>query len=138
MKSKLITLALCAAAMILSQAAVGAVAQDAQAPAPASSAAGHGDTALADRPASIDEDRPLPQPHYSAAMKNTAGSGTVVVMVQVDAEGKIQSVHVMMSSGARQLDDEAIRTAKSWSYKPAIKNGVATGGYVQVPITFNK
>ncbi|QNK01120.1 energy transducer TonB [Dyella telluris] len=137
MNSKLIMLAACTAALILGQSALAATgAQDA--PAPASSAASHGGGTQADTPASVDDDRPQPAPRYSATMKNDGGTGTVVVMVQVGADGKAKSYHVMMSSGAKSLDDEAVRTVKKWSYKPAIKNGVPTDGYVQVPVTFNK
>ena len=139
MKSKLMTTAACVAAIILSQAAMaGHADQNSAAPAAASSAAGQAGSATADQPASIDDDKPQPSPRYSAAMKNAGASGTVVVMVQVGADGKAKSFHVMMSSGAKALDDEAIRTVKSWSYKPAIKQGVPADGYVQVPITFNK
>jgi protein TonB len=134
-KSKLTTLAACMAAAIFCQAAFAA--SDIQdAPAPASSTAGPTD-ATPDRPASVDEDHAQPPPRYSAAMKN-AGSGTVILMVKVGADGKAQSVHVMMSSNSTALDDEAIRTVKGWSYKPAIKHGAPAEGYVQVPITFNK
>lgn len=131
MNSKLITLAAGLAAAVLCQASFAA--QDT--PAPASSGASQ--AAPADRSASVDDDRPQASPRYSAAMKS-AGAGTVVLMVQVAADGKVKSVHVMMSSNIRALDEEAVRTAKSWSYKPAIKNGTPVDGYVQVPITFNK
>jgi TonB family protein len=138
-KSKLMTTAACVAAIILGQAAIaGTAAQDSSAPAAASSAAGHADSASADRPAGVDEDRPQPAPRYSTAMKNAGVAGTVVVMVQVGADGKAKSFHVMMSSGSTALDDEAIRTVKGWSYKAAIKQGAPADGYVQIPITFNK
>ena len=133
MNRKLITIA--AVAMLLGQAAIaGPAGQDAPAPAAAPAS---GNTA-GDHPASIDEDRPQPAPRFSAAMKNNAGTGTVVVMVQVGADDKAKSFHVMMSSGSKALDDEAIRTVKGWSYKSAVKNGAPADGYVQVPISFNK
>jgi protein TonB len=132
---KLITIA--AVAMLLGQAAIaGPAGQDA--PAPASPTAGASANAAGDHPASVDEDRPQPAPRFSAAMKNNAGTGTVVVMVQVGPDDKAKSFHVMMSSGSKALDDEAIRTAKGWSYKSAVKNGAPADGYVQVPISFNK
>lgn len=136
MSSKLKSMAACIVALMLFQAAIGTTAAQ-NAPAPPTAAA---DTAGAagDIPASVDEDKPHPSPRYSAAMKNAGGTGTVIVMVQVGADDKPKSFHVMMSSGARSLDDEAIRTLKSWSYKAAIKNGAPADGYVQVPITFNK
>ena len=135
MNRKLITIA--AVAMLLGQAAIaGPAGQDA--PAPASPTAGANANAAGDHPASVDEDRPQPAPRFSAAMKNNAGTGTVVVMVQVGPDDKAKSFHVMMSSGSKALDDEAIRTAKGWSYKSAVKNGAPADGYVQVPISFNK
>jgi protein TonB len=71
-------------------------------------------------------------------MKNSAGTGTVVVMVQVGPDNKAKSFHVMMSSGSKALDDEAVRTVKGWSYKSAVKDGAPVDGYVQIPIAFNK
>jgi protein TonB len=134
---KLFTIAV--AAMLLGQAAIaGTAEQEAPAPAAAPATAGASGNTAGDHPASIDEDRPQPAPRFSAAMKNNAGTGTVVVMVQVGADDKAKSFHVMMSSGSKALDDEAIRTAKGWSYKSAVKNGVPADGYVQVPISFNK
>jgi TonB family protein len=138
-KSKLITVAACMAAIMLSQGAMAAGAtQDSTAQAAASSAASGSGNTQGDRPASVDEDRPQPSPRLSAAMRNNGGAGQVVVMVQVGADNKAKSFHVMMSSGSKPVDDEAIRTAKSWSYKAAIKNGVPVDGYVQLPITFGK
>lgn len=136
MKRKLFTIAAATAAMLLCQASIAD--QDAPAPAAASSTASHGDNTAGDRPASVDEDRLQPAPRFSAAMKNSAATGSVVVMVQVGPDNKAKSFHVMMSSGSKALDDEAVRTVKGWSYKSAIKNGVPADGYVQVPISFSK
>jgi len=138
MKRKLITTAAATVAMLACQGAfAAAIDQDATAPATASSSASQSNNA-GDRPASIDEDRPQPAPRFSNAMKNSAGTGSVVVMVQVGADDKPKSFHVMMSSGSKALDDEAVRTVKGWAYKSAIKNGAHVDGYVQVPIAFNK
>lgn len=134
-KSKLMTVAACAAAMILSHAVMAGTSGQ-ETPAAGSSAAAPA-SAPGDRPASVDEDKPKPAPRLPSTLKNAGDTtGSVVVMVQVDASGKAKSFHVMMSSGSKQLDDEAIRTAKSWSYKPAIKDGAPAEGYVQIPITF--
>jgi protein TonB len=132
------TLAACIAAILLCQASFTAfAAQVTPAPATASSTS-QSESTSADVPASVDEDRPQPTPRYSATMKNTGGTGTVIVMVQVGPDNKAKSFHVMMSSGSKALDDEAVRTLKGWSYKAAMKNGVPADGYVQIPITFNK
>nr|WP_275586811.1 energy transducer TonB [Dyella kyungheensis] len=125
--------------MLVCQGALAAaIEQNAAAPAAATSSASPASNSAGDHPASVDEDRPQPAPRFSAAMKNSAGTGTVVVMVQVGADSKAKSFHVMMSSGSKALDDEAVRTVKGWSYKPAVKNGAPADGYVQIPIAFNK
>lgn len=139
MKRKLFTIAAAAAAMLVCQGALAAaVDQAAAAPAAASSSAAQANNGAGDHPASVDEDRPQPAPRFSATMKNSAGTGTVVVMVQVGTDDKAKSFHVMMSSGSKALDDEAVRTVKGWSYKSAVKNGAPADGYVQIPISFNK
>lgn len=138
-KRKLFTIAAAMAAILVCQGALAAaIDPDATAPAAASSSASQGNNSAGDHPASIDEDRPQPAPRFSAAMKNSAGTGTVVVMVQVGTDNKAKSFHVMMSSGSKALDDEAVRTVKGWSYKSAVKNGAPADGYVQIPIAFNK
>jgi protein TonB len=138
-KRKLFTLAAATAAMLVCQVALAAaVEQDAAAPASAASSASQANSSAGDHPASVDEDRPQPAPRFSANMKNSAGTGTVVVMVQVGSDNKAKSFHVMMSSGSKALDDEAVRTVKGWSYKSAVKNGAPADGYVQIPIAFNK
>jgi TonB family protein len=134
-KSKLITIVACAAALVLSQGVMAATQDQAT---PAASAASGSESAPGDRPASVDEDRTQPQPRLTAAMRNGGAAGTVVVMVQVGADNKPKSVHVMMSSGSKPLDDEAVRTVKTWSYKSAIKNGAPADGYVQIPFNFAK
>lgn len=134
MKSKRITAAACVAMIVLSPAILARpLDQDAQTP---SSTAASGNAG--DRPASVDDSKPQPQPRFTTAMKNAGTAGTVVVVVEVGANGKPKSFHVMMSSGSRALDDEAVHTLKSWSYVPARKNGAPADGYVQVPITFGK
>jgi len=137
-KRKLVTITAAAVAILLCQGAIAGTTDQDAAAANASPAASPGGSTAGDRPASVDEDRPQPSPRFSAAMKNSAGTGTVVVMVQVGPDDKAKSFHVMMSSGSKALDDEAIRTVKGWSYKSAIKNGTPSDGYVQVPISFNK
>ena len=139
MKRPLFTIAAVTAAMLVGQGALAAaVEQDTAAPAAATSSASQANNSAGDHPASVDEDRPQPAPRFSATMKNSAGTGTVVVMVQVGPDDKAKSFHVMMSSGSKALDDEAVRTVKGWSYKSAVKNGAPTDGYVQIPIAFNK
>lgn len=139
MKRKVFTIAAAAAAMLVCQGALAAaIEQNAAAPAAATSSASPASSSAGDHPASVDEDRPQPAPRFSATMKNSAGTGTVVVMVQVGPDNKAKSFHVMMSSGSKALDDEAVRTVKGWSYKSAVKNGAPVDGYVQIPVAFNK
>ena len=43
--------------------------------------------------------------------------------IDVDRDGGVVSVEVEKSSGHRLLDRAAVRAAKRWRFRPALKNG---------------
>ena len=98
-------------------------------PAPPEAAASAGPDASA-RPISS------PQPRYPARAMRRGESGTVLLQVSVDAEGRPVEVGVVQSSRSRDLDREAQRTVERWRFSPAIRNGRAVASKVLVPIEF--
>ncbi len=62
--------------------------------------------------------------------------GTVLLRVLVNAHGAPEQVEVQRSSGSRHLDRAAIDAVKRWRFRPGTRNGVATAGWVVVPIDF--
>lgn len=89
--------------------------------------------APADRVASaIDQ----PQPEYPAAALRAGEQGTVVLRVEVGADGKPTGVEVVERSRSRDLDRAAQRAVRDWTFQPATRNGKAVASVVQVPVDF--
>lgn len=62
--------------------------------------------------------------------------GTVLLRVFVNAGGDPEQVEVQRSSGSRNLDRAAVDAVKRWRFRAGTRNGVATAGWVVVPIDF--
>lgn len=90
-------------------------------------------TTQADRAAApIDQ----PQPEYPAAALRAGEQGTVVLRVDVGADGKPTDVQVVERSRSRDLDRAAQRAVRDWTFQPATRNGKAVASVVQVPVDF--
>lgn len=76
------------------------------------------------------------EPTYPAAALRAREEGTVVLRVDVDAEGNPTSVAVEQSSRSRELDRAARDAVGRWTFSPAIENGQAVASTVVVPVDF--
>lgn len=83
--------------------------------------------------------RPLraPPPRYPSTAARRRESGTVLVQVRVDPEGRPVQVDVVQSSRSRSLDREAVRAVGEWTFSPAVRNGQPVQSTVLVPIEFH-
>lgn len=91
------------------------------------------------RPAAVTRDaqaRDQPAPDYPAAAQRAGEEGTVIVRVDVDANGKPTDVAVAQSSRSRELDRAALRAVRHWTFEPAMRDGKAIASTVQVPVDF--
>jgi len=78
-----------------------------------------------------------PSPRYPVDAMRRGDAGTVVVQVQVDAQGQPVSVDVLDRSGSRDLDRAAVEAVSDWRFAPARDAaGNAVAGSVSVPIDF--
>ena len=77
-----------------------------------------------------------PPPQYPATASRQGWEGTVLLRVRVLASGKVDTVEVQKSSGRKLLDDEALRTVRSWLFSPSKRGEVAIDGWATVPIEF--
>jgi protein TonB len=78
-----------------------------------------------------------PSPRYPASAMRRGEAGTVVVQVQVDAQGQPVSVDVIGRSGSRDLDRAAVEAVSNWHFAPARDAaGNAIAGSLSVPIDF--
>lgn len=84
------------------------------------------------------EARPLTRaaPEYPAAAQRAGEQGTVVLQVDVGADGKPGDVSIAQRSGSRDLDRAALEAVRGWSFEPAIRDGEAVRSSVQVPVEF--
>jgi protein TonB len=78
-----------------------------------------------------------PAPRYPRDAQRRGETGTVLVRVHVGADGEPGSVDLVEGSGSRSLDRAAVDAVRRWRFEPAIRNGQAVAGTVQIPITFS-
>ena len=75
-------------------------------------------------------------PNYPPAEMRRGIGGTVVLIVSIDANGRVLDVEIESSSGNRNLDREAQKAARRWRFNPAIENGQKVASRVRVPVAF--
>jgi protein TonB len=77
--------------------------------------------------------RPPVQPMRSI---RNGEEGTVMLRVQVLADGNAGQVEVAESSGFPMLDDAAKSAVQNWRFHPAMLDGKPVTEWFRVPITF--
>jgi protein TonB len=78
-----------------------------------------------------------PQPDYPLIARRKGWEGTVVLRVEVDAEGLPTAVTVERSSGRPALDQAARRKVLAdWRFRPALRDGLAVPSVGLVPVDF--
>jgi protein TonB len=77
-----------------------------------------------------------PSPHYPVSAKRRGLQGTVVLRVEVLADGTCGRLEVKNGSGHEILDGAAVQSVKSWRFAPARHDGVALTAWVEIPVTF--
>ena len=76
-------------------------------------------------------------PRYPVSALRSGESGTVVLRVQVDAEGRAGDVEIIERSGSRDLDRAAADAALRWRFQPARDaEGRPMPGEAIVPVEF--
>ncbi len=79
-----------------------------------------------------------PPPLYPRAAIRERMTGTVMLQVLVDIDGRPLEASIAQSSGHRELDRAALdHVLKRWTFRPAMKNGRAVQAIGLVPIAFN-
>ncbi|MBD8636886.1 energy transducer TonB [Stenotrophomonas sp. CFBP 13725] len=82
--------------------------------------------------------RSAPPPSYPIAALRNQEQGTVLLRVEVDANGQPTRVTIERSSGSRALDTAARQQVlRRWTFEPSMRDGVATASVGLVPIDFS-
>ncbi|MBZ5705620.1 MAG: energy transducer TonB [Acidobacteriia bacterium] len=76
-----------------------------------------------------------PNPKYSKEARKKKIAGLVVLWLVVDANGLPRDIRVARSIGYG-LDEEAIKAAKKWRFKPSTLNGQPVPVQINVEVTF--
>lgn len=77
-------------------------------------------------------------PTYPIAALRLGESGTTVVEVKLDADGKIIAAQVRKSSGYHDLDRAAVRAVRKFEFAPPGGDAAKSGGTVLVPVAFRQ
>ncbi|MEQ9864901.1 energy transducer TonB [Pectobacterium aroidearum] len=78
-----------------------------------------------------------PAPSYPDVAISRGYEGTVLLNVQVRADGKVQTIRIHQSSGYPSLDEAARDTVLRWSFVPARRGNQPVSGWVVVPVDFS-
>ena len=90
-----------------------------------------------DREAEADaQSRALAPPAYPADALKQGIDGTVVLHVDVDAQGRPTDVRVHSANPPGVFEASVLEAVKKWRFNPKIENGIAVPGTVRVPVTF--
>ncbi|MGH9433627.1 MAG: energy transducer TonB [Terriglobia bacterium] len=76
-----------------------------------------------------------PDPPYSEQARKAKFQGTVVLAIIIDAQGDVRDEQIIKALGLG-LDEEAMKTVRTWKFKPAMRNGVPVPVRVTVEISF--
>jgi TonB family protein len=74
--------------------------------------------------------------NYPPELRDRRIGGTTLVWVLVDEGGRVAKAQVKETSGHKQLDEAALRVARSMLYTPALNDGAPVKVWIQLPIVF--
>jgi protein TonB len=78
-----------------------------------------------------------PVPVYPIGARLRAQQGTVILRVEVGADGSVERAEVAKSSGFDSLDQSAMETVRTrWRFVPARRDGVPVESWCEIPIRF--
>jgi len=74
-------------------------------------------------------------PEYSEEARKAKYSGTVLLQLIVDVDGRAKNIKVMKGVGLG-LDEKAIEAVQKWKFLPGKKNGTPVPVYATVEVNF--
>lgn len=77
------------------------------------------------------------RPLYPRQAREKGWQGRVILRLKVLADGTVDSGTIYQSSGYQLLDDNAVKAATQWTFKPAMNGGFPIVSTVNIPIQFD-
>ena len=78
-----------------------------------------------------------PPPEYPAQLACDDIGGTVGLIMEIGVDGSPVNIRVENSSGQPALDQSAMDTVGTWTFRPATRNGKPVTTDLRVPVTFD-
>jgi protein TonB len=78
----------------------------------------------------------LPKPEYPLALQRAGEQGTVVLRVEVKADGRVGAIEVIGNPGYPRLVQAAIKAARKARFRPATLDGKPVDSFAKVPYRF--
>lgn len=76
-----------------------------------------------------------PDPPYTEQAREAKFQGDVVVQIIVEPDGSVSAAQVVKPAGLG-LDESALKTVKTWKFKPGLKNGHPVAVQMLVDVSF--
>ena len=76
------------------------------------------------------------KPPYPEEARAHRLEGIVLLLVSIDASGRVTSAIVRLSCGHAVLDRTALASVRAWRFDPARQNGAAIAARVEIPVRF--
>lgn len=87
--------------------------------------------------ATPDPNFPRPDPTYPESSRLRGEQGVVAVSMTIGADGRVQAVRILRSSGYPALDESARRAIlTTWRFRPALREGEPVAGSMDTSIRF--
>lgn len=77
-----------------------------------------------------------PAPTYPIEALRVGESGSVLLLVEVGADGRPGEIEFANRSGSRELDQAALEAVRQWRFAPAMRDGEPVASTVEVPVEF--
>ena len=75
-------------------------------------------------------------PAYPLVSRRMGEQGRVVLLVELDEQGRMSTARVETSSGSKRLDDAALSAIKIWRCTPAMRDGAPVRAVALQPFVF--
>lgn len=75
-------------------------------------------------------------PSYPKDALNEGHEGDVIAAIDVDAQGKVKQVNIVVGSGSSYLDKSVLKAISKWTFSPALQGGKSVDSTLKMLFSF--